>query len=635
MHPKVYEAAKSGDFDSLITIISGNGEDHFHQTTPKQNNILHLAAQYKQVNFIKHLLQCPSGPSLLWQGNYKGDTPFHIAAKVGSCGAVRMFTDLSKSLHWVVENRQGDACKELFRKQNLQKDTALHYAIRGGHDLMVELLIGEDPQLCDITNAVDESPLYLAVDRGLSRTIELILGTLSLSSSHKGPKGLTALHAGISLSLTSWEKIMEKRPEAIKEKDDLGWTPLHYVAYLGKVEAVRLLLQHDTSVAYELDKAGESALHLAAFHGCINVIDELVRSCPDACDIINTKGQSALHAAIIGGQNKVVEYILGMPNLENLINEQDNDGNTALHLAALHKEYGIISILAEDKRVDRLTKNKDHFTALDICSAHQEASISAKMARQMLKGSYGIPSFQVWFTEHGKKRLDEQFVQGQPSVSINTGSNIANRDNFGLSKRGIMDMQLLVAGLIATVTFTAAFTVPGGYNNDGPDRGMAILGERASFKAFVFCNTWAFFFSIMAIFLHCEGTMFRQRQEPIQTVGCFIQVATIGMMLSYVFGIYSVLHRPTGSTRETSVFSLARKLLFTLLLVYDYPDHGAHSSVLRRSPRRYIQRLMVGLPMQVAFFITGTIHWSLRKLKIWARSTFPYLGHRKFSFLLS
>ncbi|XP_039166765.1 ankyrin repeat-containing protein NPR4-like [Eucalyptus grandis] len=202
---------------------------------------------------------------------------------------------------------------------------------------------------------------------------------------------------------------MEKRPEAIKEKDDLGWTPLHYVAYLGKVEAVRLLLQHDTSVAYELDKAGELALHLAAFHGCINVIDELVRSCPNACDMINTKGQSALHAAIIGGQNN--------------------------------------------------------------------ASISAKMARQMLKGSYGIPSFQVWFTEHGKKRLDKQFVQGQPSVSINTGSNIANRDNFGLSKRGIMDMQLLVAGLIATVTFTAAFTVPGGYNNDGPDRGMAILGS--------------------------------------------------------------------------------------------------------------------------------------------------------------
>ncbi|KAK3434010.1 hypothetical protein EUGRSUZ_D01523 [Eucalyptus grandis] len=379
MHPKVYEAAKSGDFDSLITIISGNGEDLFHQTTPKENNILHLAAQYKQVNFIEHLLQSPSGPSLLWQSNYKGDTPLHVAAKVGSYRAVRMFIDLSKSLHWVVENGQADASKELLRKQNLHKDTVLHCAIRGGHDLVVELLIGEDPQLCDITNTADESPLYLAADRGLSCTIELILGVFSLSSSHKGPKGLTALHAGISLSLTSWEKIMEKRPEAIKEGDDLGWTPLHYVAYLGKVEAVRLLLQHDTSVAYDLDKAGESALHLTAYQGYVNVIVELIRSCPDAFDMINTKGQSALHAAVIGGRENVVKYILGMPNMEDLINEQDNDGNTALHFAALHKKYNIIYILAQDKRVDHLAKNKDHFTALDIFSAHNEDLMESRV----------------------------------------------------------------------------------------------------------------------------------------------------------------------------------------------------------------------------------------------------------------
>ncbi|XP_039166777.1 ankyrin repeat-containing protein At5g02620-like [Eucalyptus grandis] len=617
MHPKVCEAAKSGDYDSLITIISGNGEDLFHQTTPKENNILHLAAQYKQVNFIENLLQCPSGPSLLWQGNCKGDTPLHVAAKVGSCEAVQMFIDLSKSLHWVIENGQVDACKELLRKQNLHKDTVLHYAIRGGHDLVVELLIGEEPQLCDITNAAFESPLYLAADRGLSRTIDLILGTPSLSSSHKGPKGLTALHAGISHSLTGWEIIMENRPEAIKEADDLGWTPLHYVAYLGKVEAVRLLLQRDTSVAYDLDKGGESALHLAAFQGCVNVIDELVRSCPDACDIINTKGQSALHVAAIGGQENVVNYILGMPNMEDLINEQDNDGNTALHLAALHKKCNIICIFAQDKRVDRLAKNKDHFTALDIFSAHKEVDYKANKVHHLLKGSHGIPGFQGWFIEYGKKRLDKQFVLDRPSVSITTRSNIPNQDNFDLSKKGIMDVQLLVAGLIATVTFAVAFTMPGGYNNDGPDRGMAIFAKRASFKAFVMCNTCSFLCSIIAIILHCESTMFSYRPEPrhIPTVGCCIEVATVGMMMSYGFGLNTVLHRPNERIGESIAPYYAWGVLFSVSLLYHYPDHEAHSWVLGSSPKRYIRRFLFkcGMPL---------LDWSRGKLMSWAGSTF-------------
>ncbi|XP_039167242.1 protein ACCELERATED CELL DEATH 6 [Eucalyptus grandis] len=366
MNPKVYEAAKSGDFDSLEAIISGNGEDIFHQTTPKENNILHVAAQYKQVNFIRQILQCSSGPSLLWQGNCRGDTPLHLAAKAGSWEAVQVFISLAKSLHWVIENGQVDACKGLLRKPNSHKDTVLHYALRGGHHGVVKLLIEEDPQLCNITNAANESPLYLAAHRGLPLITDLILGVSPLSFSHKGPKGMTALHATYFRPKSNWWKIMRKRPEVIREADDIGWTPLHYYASSGLVNVVKALLQYNTFAAYDIDKEGQSALHIAAFRGHVNVIDELLRSCPDACDIMNTKGQTALHAAVIGGQVNVVKYTLGMPNLEDLINEQDTDGNTALHLAALHKQYNIIYTLARDKRVDCLATNKDHLTARDI-----------------------------------------------------------------------------------------------------------------------------------------------------------------------------------------------------------------------------------------------------------------------------
>ncbi|KAF8032336.1 hypothetical protein BT93_D1298 [Corymbia citriodora subsp. variegata] len=346
MHPEVYEAAKSGDFHSLMTILSENGEDLFHQRTPKGNNILHVAAQYQQINFIRDFLQHPSISSLFGQGNYKGDTPLHVATKRGT-------------LH------QPDAYKELLRKQNSYKDTLLHSAVRGGCKRVVELLIEEDPQLCDFTNVANESPLYLAP----------ILRASSSPSSFKGPKGLIALHAAMCYPLPGWQKILEESPEVIGEGDAMGWRPLHYAAYLGKVKAVELLLQHDTSVAYVLDKEGNSALHIAAFQGHIKVIDQLNKSCPDAWDIINTKGQTALHAAVIGGHFMVVWHILKMPKREDLINEQDTNGNTALHLAVYHRKYRSVLVLARDTKVDRFATNKDYLTAIDIFLARKEVCL--------------------------------------------------------------------------------------------------------------------------------------------------------------------------------------------------------------------------------------------------------------------
>ncbi|XP_030550715.1 ankyrin repeat-containing protein At5g02620-like [Rhodamnia argentea] len=594
MHPKVYEAAKSGDFDSLNAIISGNGEDLFHLTTPKGNNILHVAAQHKQVHFIELLLQCPSGPSLLWQGNYRGDTPLHLAAKVGSCRAVLVFTDLAKSLRWVVENGQVDACKELLRKQNLHKDTALHCALKGRHHYwVVKLLIEEDPQLCDITNAADESPLYLAASRGFPYTAELMLGAFSLSSSHKGPKGLTALHAAVYWSSTWWPKFLEKRPEVIREGDDLGWTPLHYFASWDNVEAVGLLLQHDASVAYIADKEGQSALHVAAFLGKVNAIDELIRSCPDAGDIMNDKGQTALHAAVIGGRVNVVKYILGTPDLEDLVNEQDADGNTALHLAVLHKQYNIIYKLARDKRVDRLATNKDHSTAIEIFDSHKEVGYRAEKVRHVLNGSRGILGSQSYAIEYAKKRLHKQVVEiqafvGQPAVTITAvGSNTSRRETFDLSKRKIVELELLVAVLIATVTFAVAFTVPGGYNDDG----MAILAGRAAFKAFMISNTTAFGFSILALFLLYDTSFFSDHQQRRYTgiAKLCTYVGIVGMVLAFACGMHVV------STRTTWLGIFPYVMIGCLVTMYNigaFLDPEVPIWWLRWSPREKVRTLL-------------------------------------------
>ena len=58
------------------------------------------------------------------------------------------------------------------------------------------------------------------------------------------------------------------------------------------------------------------------------------------------------------------------------------------------------------------------------------------------------------------------------------------------------DTLLLVATLVATVTFAAAFTMPGGYKESG---GMAKFLEKPMFHVFVISNTIAMYSAITAV----------------------------------------------------------------------------------------------------------------------------------------
>ncbi|PHT98399.1 hypothetical protein BC332_32679 [Capsicum chinense] len=80
--------------------------------------------------------------------------------------------------------------------------------------------------------------------------------------------------------------------------------------------------------------------------------------------------------------------------------------------------------------------------------------------------------------------------------------NNANRDER--ARKNIMEaaqIHLVVATPIMTVTFTAGFTLPGGFdsNTDSPNKGMAILLRRTTFHAFVVTDVIAFTSSAVAI----------------------------------------------------------------------------------------------------------------------------------------
>ena len=119
------------------------------------------------------------------------------------------------------------------------------------------------------------------------------------------------------------------------------------------------------------------------------------------------------------------------------------------------------------------------------------------------------------------------------------------------------ETELVVAALIATVTFTAGFTVPGGFKSGGVDEGMAALSKRTAFRVFLIANTLAFGLSITSVFIHFDNaTMSKEvvpRRKRAEYSSRFTFLSTVPLLVAFISGTYAVVPHSMGIT--TAVIS--------------------------------------------------------------------------------
>ena len=171
--------------------IDGNEDVNLNltQLTEGGNSVLHVAAISGKVQIARRILAIDSQPSLLYKKNRKGDTALHIAARLGHFNMI-------EHLITCANGREVEAKMELLRMENLEKNTALHEAIKNDYYDIMQLLIKEDPGLTSLTNNAGESPLFLAVDRGFYKIAIHILEAVP-ECSNVGRKGMNVLHAAV------------------------------------------------------------------------------------------------------------------------------------------------------------------------------------------------------------------------------------------------------------------------------------------------------------------------------------------------------------------------------------------------------------------------------------------------------
>ena len=183
MNPQLYRAASSDDLSFFERL---ENSETLADVTTEKSTVLHVAVQCNHLQVAQKIVELR--PSLLYQTNSKGNTPLHVAARVGSHSMVKFLVEHTKSLDVEAGGQK------ILSMVNLVKDTALHVAVRYGKSEVVEELINGDPELGMFTNSAGESALFLAVDRELYKIASQILSAAS-ECSFAGRDGMNVLHA--------------------------------------------------------------------------------------------------------------------------------------------------------------------------------------------------------------------------------------------------------------------------------------------------------------------------------------------------------------------------------------------------------------------------------------------------------
>ncbi|KAL3742362.1 hypothetical protein ACJRO7_017784 [Eucalyptus globulus] len=304
------------------------------------------------------------------------------------------------------------------------RETRLQQAI--AHDDIDELhnLIGEEHQLLDRQSRgpFQNTPLHIAAAAGKT-SVAMELAILKPSFTRKlNSEGYSPMHLALQHeNYPTARALMTFEPKLIRVRGQRGVTPLHYIAE---------------------KEGGEGSDE-------IELLAEFLFACKPSIKDLTSQGETAVHIAVKHRNFEAFKVLFGWlkrVNLTHILKWKDHDGNNVLHIAVREKQPEIIKLLIE--HVEVYGKNIHKKTPWDIFQENR------------------------WDNHEIEKKLRPKkcFTRKARTLSEFFKMELTSLEKyeffFGFGDETARDIILLVSTLIATATYQAALSPPGGYWQD-------------------------------------------------------------------------------------------------------------------------------------------------------------------------
>jgi len=229
--------------------------------------------------------------------------------------------------------------------------TPLMYSCLGDHSECAEFLIkcGADVNMKDM---LGRTSLLWAAHKGNFSCLKLLLSR-GADWKEKDNEGQTSLHLSTSHKCSKCSSFLFRYipPGAIDDQDVNKRTAMHTAASYGNVDQVCLLIKKNSNVGIP-DIEGKTPLHYAAMSRdpqAVECVQRILETAPSVINWQDYEGCTALHLAVAGGNEAVVSSLITVESCD--VNALDNMFRTPLHWAAVFGYSSIVSMLL-DSRAD-------------------------------------------------------------------------------------------------------------------------------------------------------------------------------------------------------------------------------------------------------------------------------------------
>ncbi|KAK9683568.1 hypothetical protein RND81_10G150300 [Saponaria officinalis] len=275
---------------------------------------------------------------------------------------------------------------------------------------------------------------------------------------------------------TSWQKTYRKKPEVTPSINRVCTNYVNKAAEAHDIMVNETTEDENGSISYD-NENGDTPLIIAATAGCIEIVEEILEQCPQAMEHLNRVGQNVLHVSLKNRNLNVFRLVLKKNlDIRGSLRVIDYHGNCILHMVGLKKL---------------------NFAAVKLKSPLLQLSDNLRLFEdvQMMCPSYLV------------NHRNNQKMTPFELMELNNEELRSNAKDW---LRQTAEYCTAVIILIVTVTFAAAYTVPGGSDQN---TGFPILIRKPFFIAFTMTDvlTLSFALTALAVFLSLLTSSYKLR----------------------------------------------------------------------------------------------------------------------------